>query len=467
MILLMCSCGSRETEPQKPNFLVIFVDDLRPQLGAYGHSQMMSPNIDKLASEGLLFERAYCQVAVCGASRASIMTGVRPTRNRFLTYHTYADQDLPGHLSLPRYLKESGYYTISLGKVYHHNDDDTGAWTKKPWRPGALNWRDYIMEENIEISKNHEDGRALPWEIGMNVQYNDYFDGQTADSAIASLKFLKQQDQPFFLAVGFLKPHLPFNAPSGYWDMYNADSLKLAGNPYTPDNAPAESMHNWGELRGYYSVPETGPVSKEMERMLVHGYYACVSYTDAMIGKVINELSALELDNNTVVVLFGDHGWNLGEHGLWCKHCNYDNAMRVPLIIKVPGKTAGENTSSLAELLDIYPTLCDLAGLDLPAHLQGRSLLSIVSDPGLSVKEYVFSRFIQGESVLTGQYAYTEFLNRSKDSTVSNMLYDHSTDREENRNISSDPEYRELIRALSEELRSVEMVSSGTAMSKK
>jgi len=435
IILLFCSCGGRETEDQKPNFLMIFVDDLRPQLGAYGHTQMITPNIDKLASEGLLFERAYCQVAVCGASRASIMTGVRPTRNRFLTYHTYADQDLPGHLSLPRYLKESGYNTLSLGKVYHHNDDDTEAWTKKPWRPGRGNWRDYIMEENVEISKEYENGRALPWEIGMNVQDNDYFDGQTADSAIASLKFLKKQDQPFFLAVGFLKPHL--------------------------ENAPKESMHTWGELRGYHSVPETGPVSKEMERMLVHGYYACVSYTDAMIGAVLNELSEQGLDKNTVVVVFGDHGWNLGEHGLWCKHCNYDNAMRVPLIIKIPGKTNGEKTSSLAELLDIYPTFCELAGLDLPEHLQGRSLIPIASDPGESVREHVFSRYVRGESVITDQHVYTEFLNRSMDSVVSNMLYDHFTDREENMNISSDPEQLELIRSLSEKLKAVEIESSG------
>jgi iduronate 2-sulfatase len=456
LALVLSSCTGNGKEEQRPNFLVIFMDDLRPQLGAYGHSQMISPNIDRLASEGLLFERAYCQVPVCGASRASVMTGVRPTRNRFLTYHTYADEDLPGHLSLPRYLRESGYYTLSLGKVYHHNDDDPGGWTERPWRPGAANWRNYIMQENIEISKAYEDGRALPWEVGINVKDNDYFDGVTADSAIARLRFLKQQDKPFFLAVGFLKPHLPFNAPSRYWEMYDADSLKLASNPYAPENAPPESMHNWGELRGYHSVPERGPVTREMERKLVHGYYACVSYTDALIGKVLDVLSELGLDKNTVVMLFGDHGWNLGEHGLWCKHCNYDNAMRVPLIIRVPGKTTGEVSGSLAELLDIYPTVCELAGLELPDHLQGKSLLPVISDPEASVKDRVFSRYIRGESVLTGHYAYTEFLNRSIDTVVSNMLYDHQTDREENINISYDPRYRDLIDELSGQLRAVE-----------
>jgi len=447
------SCNQQNSSTSQPNFLVIFVDDLRPQLNCYGQDFMITPNIDRLATEGIMFDRAYCNNPVCGASRASLLTGVRPTRDRFLTYFTRADEDLPGHLSLPRYMKESGYYTLSYGKVYHDNNDDLDGWSEPPWRPGGGNWRDYITEENLDISTGMDDGRAYPFEKPVEAEYNDYYDGVTLDTAVARLKGLTELNKPFFMAVGFLKPHLPFNAPPQYWDMYDADAIELASNPLPPENAPRAAIHNWGELRNYYGIPESGPVDLETNRKLVHGYYACVSYTDALVGKLLDELDRQNMTENTVVVIFGDHGWNLGEHGLWCKHCNFDNAMRVPLIFRGPGIEKGKKTSTLAEFVDIYPTLCELAGLPLHDQLDGESLADILKDPAKEHKTKVFSRFGKGESIITNDYIFSEWVFENSEDPRPRMLYDHSVDPDENLNVSESPDYADLVTDLTHQLR--------------
>lgn len=383
------------------------------------------------------------------------MTGARPTRSRFLNYYTHVDQDLPGHLSIPRHLKESGYYTLSYGKVYHHNDDDPDGWSEQPWRPSGKTWRNYITELNLKLEDSLEDGRAMPYENAPGAEDSDYFDGQIADTAISRLKGLKEQGKPFLLSVGFLKPHLPFNAPSKYWDLYDPESLELADNPYKPKNAPDEAMHNWGELRFYLDIPETGPVSKEMERNLVHGYYACVSYIDAMVGKLLDELDRLDLAKNTVVILFGDHGWNLGEHGLWCKHCNFDNAMRTPLIVRGPGVTSGGKASAITEFVDIYPSICDLANLSKPDHLEGKSFISVLNDPSAEHRTHGFSRYQRGESIITSQYVYTEWYQDDQDVERPRMLYDHHSDLDENVNISEEAENEKIVEELSLKLRSL------------
>ena len=449
----MHSCKQAGPSTERPNFLVIFVDDLRPQLNCYGKEFIHSPNIDRLATEGIMFERAYCNVPVCGASRASLLTGARPTRERFLTYDTWADTDLPGHLSLPRYMKESGYYTLSFGKVYHHNGDDSAGWSEPAWRPSAKNWRNYITEENLAIAAEIKNGRAKPYEKPVHAKYNDYYDGQIADTAISRLKDLAGRNQPFFMAVGFLKPHLPFNAPPQYWDLYDADAIQLASNPFPPKNAPPEAIHTWGELRQYYGIPQTGPVDQETNRKLVHGYYACVSYTDDMVGKLLDELDRLHLAENTVVVIFGDHGWNLGEHGLWCKHCNFDNALRVPLIFRGPGIGKGEKASTLAEFIDIYPTLCDLAGIPLPIHLDGKSLAGVLKNPLEEHKTKVFSRFIKGESIISRDMIYTEWVSDKPAVERPRMLYDHTVDPGENFNVSESREYASQVTDLTRQLR--------------
>ena len=429
---------------KKMNVLFIAVDDLRLQAGIFDQKQMHTPTLDKLGNSGVVFTRAYCSVPVCGASRASLLSGLRPTPTRFVNYYANKDKEAPEVTSLPKYFRENGYTTISLGKVYHDTYDDIDAWSEKPW-DGVVpqhTWRDYVLEENIELQNNIDIKAGYPYECA-DVEDNAYRDGKFAEKAISHLKQFKTTGEPFFLAVGFVKPHLPFNAPKKYWDLYNEKDIKLASNPNKPENAPKEAMHTWGELRAYYGIPKKGPVSDEMAKKLIHGYYASVSYSDAQIGKVLDELERLGLAENTIVVLWGDHGWHLGEHGLWCKHCNFDRVMNAPLIIKVPGKAVGAKTETLVEFIDIYPTLCDLTGLKQPKHLDGKSLVPVLTNPSAIHKQAVFCRYHNGESVITKDFVYTKWIKEGQ--YVSQMLYNHTTDIKENRNVAEKPAYKNIV----------------------
>jgi len=438
---------------KKPNILFIAVDDLRPQLGCYGQTQMISPNIDRLAAEGVIFKRSFCSVPVCGASRASLLSGVRPTRDRFLHWYTRVDEDLPGALTLPEYFRQNGYHTISIGKVYHHPDDDENGWNEPPYRLPA-EYR-YLIEENIRIDKaNREAGqgrRGPAWEA-VDVDDGKYPDGTYAEKAISDLKRLKELNQPFFLAVGFVRPHLPFNSPQKYWDLYRREYINLADNPFRPRGAPDAALHNWGELRHYADIPQAGPLPDGMALTLIHGYYASVSYVDAQIGRLLNELEHLGLADDTIVVLWGDHGWQLGEHGLWCKHCNFQTSLHAPLIIRAPGIHGGKTTEGLTEFVDIYPSLCELCGLELPAGLEGTSFVPLLKDPGRPWKKAIFSRYHDGDSIRTRRYLYTEWKN-DEGEVYARMLYDHDLDPKENINISERPENRELVERLSGMLR--------------
>lgn len=440
--------SSNGTSEKKMNVLFIAVDDLRLQAGIFGQDQMHTPALDKLGKEGLVFNKAYCSVPVCGASRASLLTGLRPTPNRFVNYHAKKDDETPDITSLPLCFKENGYTTISLGKVYHHAKDDLKAWSEEPWDAVAKNhtWRDYVLEENLKLQRNPEikTGRAIEC---ADVADNAYRDGKIAERAIQDLQEFKKSGEPFFLALGFLKPHLPFNAPKKYFDLYKDEDIELALHSEKPKNAPKESMHGWYELRnGYFDIPKEGPVSEKLAKELVHGYYACVSYTDAQIAKVLAELEKLGLDENTVVVLWGDHGWHLGEHGLWCKHCNFDKVMKAPLIIKAPGKAQNAKTSTLVEFIDIYPTLCDLADLDKPKHLDGKSLLPVLNNPEKTHKKAAFCRYHNGESVITNEFVYTKWIKNGE--FVSHMLYDHKNDPAENINVADLPKYKEVVKKM-------------------
>jgi len=434
---------------KKRNVLFIVVDDLRPQLGCYGHKQMLSPNIDRLASEGVLFSRAYCQVPVCGASRASVMTSIRPTRNRFINYKTWADKDAPNAITLPEHFKNNGYHTISNGKVFHHRTDAAESWSEEPWRPKGT-WLNYLTAESKALlAKVGPRGPAFE---AADVGDSDYFDGMIADKSISDLNRLKSMDKPFFLAAGFLKPHLPFNAPKRYWDLYKREEINLADNPFRPKGAPDAALHNWGELRQYANIPKEGPLDDELARTLIHGYYACVSYTDAQIGRILAELDNLGLRDDTVVVLWGDHGWQLGEHGLWCKHCNFETSLHSPLIVRAPGIKGPKNTNRLVEYLDIYPSLCQLCNLPVPSQANGTSFVPLMKNPNRPGKKAVFSRFIKGDSVKTDRYRYTEWTRENGD-LYARMLYDHKTDPAENINISELPEDKELVEELSRMLK--------------
>ncbi|MGB3585343.1 MAG: sulfatase [Tunicatimonas sp.] len=437
----------------QPNILFIAVDDLRPELGCYGKPVIISPNIDRLASQGTLFNRAYCQIPVCGASRASLLTGLRPNRNRFLGYDTWADKDAPQAVTLPQHFKENGYYTVSNGKIFHHQDDKLESWSELPWRPRNLdsNWRDYATEAAQQIVADHGNGRGPAFERA-DVPDTAYFDGKIAAKAIRDLKRLKEQDQPFFLAVGFLKPHLPFNAPTKYWDLYDPRDLPEASNPFAPENAPDAALHEFGELRNYAGIPTKGTaLSERMAKLMVHGYYACTSYTDAQIGKLLDTLEELELADNTIVVLWGDHGWNLEEHGLWCKHCNFETSLRAPLMIKAPGLPAGQRTEALTEFVDIYPTLCELSGLTQPEQLEGQSLVPILSQSGTPGKEYVFSKYHEGFTVKNDRYRYTEW-SQEDGEIYARMLYDHQQDSLENVNIVDQSGNESIVEELQQQL---------------
>lgn len=453
LLLFAVSCtGDRGKNhpPEKPNILFIAVDDLRPELGCYGAGQIHSPNIDQLAAEGTRFDRSYCNIPVCGASRASLMTGMRPARNRFLTYYTRADEDAPGITTLPGYFRNNGYYTISNSKIFHHADDAVESWDEI-WHPfsDSKSWRDYVLPENQLLDSTDFD-RGPPFERAA-VADTAYKDGRTAEKVIRDLRKLKGREKPFFLAAGFLKPHLPFNAPEKYWELYDG-RVKLPYNNFPPENAPAESLHNSGELRGYGDIPPEGPVPDEMARELIQGYYACVSYTDAMIGKILDELARLELDQSTIVILWGDHGWNLREHGLWCKHCNYETSLHTPLILRVPGTEQVPSSSQIVEYVDIYPTLCELAGLAAPEHLQGTSFRELLFNSDATSDGVAVCQWYMGITTIRDLYFYTEWVD-DRDSAFTRMLYDHKVDPDENKNISEDPAHAEVIESMSAEMR--------------
>lgn len=452
LTIFLGSCATAPTDQsvETPNVLFLAVDDLRPELGCYGASHIHSPHIDQLAAEGTRLDRSYCNIPVCGASRASLLSGLRPARERFLTYFTRSDEDAPGVLTLPEHFRNKGYTTISNGKIYHHADDAGRSWDEV-WNPtsSSKSWRDYALEEHALMDQSG-DKRGPAFERAV-LHDTAYKDGKIAEKVISDLQKFKESGKPFFLTAGFLKPHLPFNAPEKYWALYDG-KVTLPENNYPPRNAPRKAMHNSGELRAYADIPAEGPVSDEMATDLIHGYYACVSYTDAQIGKIMAELKRLELDRNTIVILWGDHGWNLREHGLWCKHCNFETSLHTPLIVKVPGMEQVKASSQIVEYVDIYPTLCELAGLDLPGHLEGASFASLLSDPEATTDGVAVCQWYEGVTTIRDSWFYTEWIDDA-DSAYTRMLYDHRTDPGENVNISEEEAHAGIIENLSAEMR--------------
>lgn len=443
LLLMLCVTASiHAVEP--PNTLFIAVDDLRPEFASYGEDQIVSPNLDRLASQGTQFDRAYCSVATCGASRASLLTSVRPTPTRFVTAtETRADVDAQWAVPLNTHFRSHGYRTISLGKIYHQSSDNEEGWSKKPWRPNTSR---YALAENQRLMATSGSG---PSTEAADVPDEKYADGMLASKAIDELVELATRSQePFLLAVGFYKPHLAFAAPQKYWDLYPPEEISLPGNYQVPENAPQASIHRFGELRTYSDVKQRGALSDEQALHLIRGYYACVSYVDAQIGKVLDELERLDLADNTIVVLWGDHGWNLGDHTLWCKHSVYESSLRIPLIIKSPSQALGKQTDAIAESIDIYPTLCRLTGLPIPETVEGRSLVPLLTQPELAWPGLAFSRFRTGDSIRTDRYRYSEYRDERSGEHLGRMLYDLKLDPLENRNISEQPENKGLVAKL-------------------
>ena len=477
---------------RKPNILFIAVDDLRPELGCYGRDYIKSPNIDRIAKDGMVFNRAYCQQAVCSPTRSSLMTGTRPDTTKVWDLSTHFRTALPNVVTLGQHFKQNGYFVQGMGKIYHGGFDDPPTWSV-PWQTPkatayalpenlALNQRRYEGEPDDALgtkSKSKTRGAQAPKTAAdtssskrgsrgpafesADVPDNTFQDGKVAELAITTLRELSKKPEPFLLAVGFIKPHLPFVSPKKYWDLYDPSKIELAPNKFRPKDAPDYAILPGGEMRNYHGIP-AGSIPDALARQLKHGYYAAVSYTDAQAGKVLDELDRLGLRKNTIVILWGDHGWKLGEHDAWCKHSNVENDTNAPLLLSVPGmKNAGARTDALVEFVDIYPTLCDLAGLPLPSHLEGTSFKPLLDEPKRAWKPAAFSQYprpagktksgaLMGYSMRTDRYRFTVWVDRKDHTKVDAIeLYDHQTDPQENTNIAKAPANAELVNRLMEQ----------------
>ncbi len=489
LFFLCMGMGTTAEADGRLNVLFIAVDDLRPSLGCYGDPIVRSPNIDRLAKRGLVFNRAYCQQAVCGASRTSLLTGLRPDTTHCWGNRTHFRQYVPEAITLPEHFKRHGYHAEGMGKIFHGafksayvgaRMHDPQSWSTEFWMPGP---RYYYTPQGIEIARQVYARTAKKTGAAIDNWVNDFvrglsteapdvadnvlYDGQVADHAIESLGRIK--DRPFFLAVGFIKPHLPFIAPLKYWRQYDASQISLADNPFAPQGAPQVALHNWGELRYYHDVPNKGPLSDLLAHKLIHGYYACISFIDTQVGRVLDELDRLGLRENTVVILWGDHGWHLGENGIWGKATNFELSARAPLIVSSPAmKSTGRATDALVEFVDIFPSLCELAGLPNPEQssgkgpppLEGASFAPLLDDPNRPWKSAAFSQYprrvnnvgrVMGRSMRTDRYRLTEWASREKHFRAVE-LYDHQTDPGENENIAGRSENAELVEKLMKKL---------------
>ena len=444
-----------QEQTKKQNILFISIDDFRPKISSYGETKMITPNIDKLASEGLQFNNAYTNIAVCGASRASLMTGIRPSLNRFNDFSTRAQVDAPQAISLNQLFMDNGYETISYGKIYHHSDDFQQHWSEKDKGQIQSDFQDPKSIERVNNAEKGEYGnKNLTYEY-PDVDDYAYNDGKITQNAIYKLKVLKEDDQPFFMAIGYVSPHLPFIQPKKYWDMYDHDSIQLADNSYQPKNSPfiaIEAQHNSAELRkNYLDIPAQGKLDDDLARNLIHGYYASVSYMDALIGELIKELDDLGLRDNTTIILWSDHGYFLGEHGFWCKHSTFHEAVKIPFIMSSPGYAKNQITDSFTELVDVYPTLCELANITPPTYIHGKSLTPVLKNPSIQLKDEIYTRYKQGEAVIDANYSYTEFY-RGK-TYVGNMMYDMKNDLKQNIDISKTPANAKLVKMYSQKLK--------------
>jgi arylsulfatase A-like enzyme len=488
IVLFGSGCEEPEPiEPNLPNVLFIAVDDLRPEIGAYGNPHIRTPHIDRLAESGVTFLQAHVQQAVCNPSRASLMTGLRPDSLRVWDLQTDFRETVPDVVTLPQHFMRNGYRAIAIGKIYHNVIPDSVSWSEPklhiegyPFDPDAV----YRHPLNVAIQEARKEEILEAGQEDRHIdQYGEwylkagsteivdgpddlYYDGAQTDAAIDKLAELAARDQPFFFAIGYYRPHLPFNAPKKYWDMYEREAIPMAAEPDLPRNGPPMAINNMRELRGYADFrdvphPVDGSVSELDARRLKHGYYASVSYVDAQVGRLLDALDELRLSENTIVVLWGDHGWKLGEHGSWAKMTNYEIDTRAPLIIRSPRGTDGVRVDRLVEFVDIYPTLAELAGLPVPAHVQGVSAVPLMEDPDQTWKSAVFSQFLRegiwtapdgieymGYAVRTNRYRYVAWMNTETGGFVAWELYDHESDPGENINLAGRPGYAETLAEL-------------------
>lgn len=451
---------------RSPNILFIIVDDLRPELGCYGHSDMVTPNIDALASEGMRFDRHYCQQAICAPSRCNIMTGCRPDTTGVYDLETPLRQAMPHAVTLPGHFMRQGYHTVSIGKVYHHDDEDLQAWSQPPHHPrGAERGRGYLSPAAIAEMERADAQIKADWMMGKGPAYesadvpdNAYHDGLTTNDAIAELG--RRHERPLFLAVGYTRPHLPCCAPKRYWDLYPPETIELPNNAFEPADRTPYTLTNFGELRSYSNIPGEGPVPEDAAKGYIRGYRACVSYLDAQVGRLLAALDDLGLREHTIVMLCVDHATKLGEHASWSKHTLTEVDTLVPLILRAPDRHAAgpQTTTALTENVDLFPTLCDLCGLPTPDGLEGTSLAPLLRQPDQPWKKAVFSQYPRGTNVMgyavrTDRYRYIEWRHQQTGEIRARELYDHERDPDENTNIAARPACAAVSERLAEVLR--------------
>jgi len=492
------------------NILMIPVDDLKPVLGCYGDKEIITPNIDRLAARGTIFLNNACQQAVCGPTRASLMTGLYPDSTGVWDLHTPMRSVNPDVLTLPQYLIQQGYETTGVGKTYHapgcaDKYYDKPSWSipyaSEPLRYAETQYGEPVggylhpetrkaFERGIKAvkasGKKFRSGGARRKEMEQtggpmtspateclenNVPDEAYKDGAIAAAACRLLEKFAKGDKPFFLSVGLQKPHLPFVAPKKYWDMYNRDDITIHPFQEQAQGSPTFAYHNYGELRSYSDMPSdsSDSLTEEQQRTLLHGYRACVSYIDAQVGKLLDKLEELGLAENTVICLWGDHGWHLGDHQLWCKHTNYEQAVRAPLIIAAPGFKGGQKCSSPSGHIDVFPTLCALAGHKVPGCVQGKDLTALLRDPSRSVRKAILSQYprkvngkpVMGYTLRDQRYRYIKWVamnyrkGERKGLLVDTELYDYQTDPLEKVNLADSPEHAEIVRQFEDEFKAL------------
>ena len=463
----------------KPNVLFIAVDDLRPELGCYGNTIVKSPNIDRIAACGIVFNKAYCQQAVCSPSRTAIMTGLRPDATKVWDLNTHFRVAKPDCVTLPQHFKANGYHCAAINKIYHKGFEDGRSWNEPHWYSAGKSvdtdltdfTKQIVSKHDVNVgefmaplNKSDKDAKSGPaFEVSLKAE-TDLPDGAAATEAVKRLSLLKTKKQPFFLAVGFSKPHLPFVAPKKYWDLYDPNTIPVPTTDQLPEGSPKFAGHNNSELHNYPGVPKEDPIPADFAKSLRHGYYACISYTDAQIGKVLDALDKEGLADNTIIVLWGDHGWQLGDHGLWHKHTNFELAARAPLLISMPGsKTAGKKCEAPVEFVDVYPTLTELCGLPSPAtKIDGMSLKNFIEDPTLPATDVAISQYprrdpvtgtdLMGYSIRDNRWRATFWRDRNGPKIIATEFYDEQNDPTETVSLADKPEHAALIESLAKYL---------------